>query len=283
MESIAEQETSAGTVPNVNDRDLAIEALQNQINLLLQKQAATDSAAAAAAASRSSAPAVPTLTYVPHNPSQNPFARRPSNVTDEPQIYDLSNDATHALLGSRNTQARYEYKVLECLCSYLSDSASLEKEWTPQVIALLNAHRDNDPSAEFNSRLDDVIWSVVSTRNTQAKVFDLLAKRLDYVRLKTRSESSGQQMSSGDRILLQSLETRLFGIVDNLTLRTPDFESWVEDHRDKVIYAQVKLSASQTANKGKDRGKGDRQPTKGQGGRGRGKGGEKGGAPAPGA
>jgi len=277
-------------VPSANDRDHAIEALQNQVSLLVQKLAATDSAATA---SGPSATAAPSLTYVPHYASLNPFARRPPNVTDKPQLCDLSNDPTHALLGSRNTQARYEYKVLECLCSYLSDCASFEKVWIPQVIPLLNAHRSRpsgteaggtvDAGTEVNERLDDVIWSIESTRNSHAEVFDLLAKRLDYVRLKTRSETPGQQMSSGDRTLLQSLETRLFGIVDNLTLRTPDFEHWVEDHRDKVIYAQVKLSASQTANKGKDRCKGDRQPNKGQGqgGRGRGKGGEKGGSPAP--
>jgi hypothetical protein len=218
--------------------------------------------------------------WAPHYPESNPHAPRPKTVSDEPQLYDLAQSPTYALLEAKVSSFKYEFRTVEPVLSYLSDSKALLEEVLPTVADALNSKRskpldgDTAPSAE-DQTIDSASWSIAALRNSLEKTYKLLAQRADYIRLKVKFDNQPGGITLAERALLQHLEIKFYGMADGLSLVDSDINEWMSDFGEKSATATLnwsaKLHAQSSGNRG-GKGKG-----KGQKGQGRGKGGGKGG------
>ena len=215
--------------------------------------------------------------WAPHYDKSNPHAPRPKTTSDEPQLYDLSNSGTYALLESKVSSFKYEFRTNEPVLSYLFDSKHLLDEIMPTLADALNKTRskpfegDTTPSDE-DQAVDDTSWSLAALKNSMDKIYKLLAQRADYIRLKVRFDNQPGGITLAERALLQHLEIKFYGMADGLSLVDEDINSWMSDFGEKSAAATLNYSAKLHAQGGGRKG----GRGKGKGGKG-GKGGGKGG------
>ena len=220
--------------------------------------------------------------WAPHYRTKNPHAARPNTVSDKPQHYDLCNSPTFALLDSKVSALKYEFRTAESLLSYLFDSNQLLNESLPFLTTVLRSKRskpledelsENDIS-EADREVDNHVWALVSLKKSNEEIYRLWSQRGDYIRLKTKFEHRPNSTSLAERTLLQHLEIKAYGMVDGLTLADADINAAVAEFGEKAATATMQYAAKMEAQAehyqltgGRGKGKGKGKGGKGEKGR----------------
>ena len=211
--------------------------------------------------------------FVPHYRTKNPHAARPNTVTDKPQHYDLCNSPTFALLDSKVSTLKYEFRTAESLLSYMFDATTMLNETLPYLTTNLMAQRskpleDSDPdsfTSEEDRLIDDHVWALASLKGTFDEVYRLWSQRGDYIRLKTKFENTPNSITLAERTLLQHLEIKAYGMADGLSLADSGINKALEEFGEKAATATMQYAAKMEAwsdhrqresPKGKGKGKG---------------------------
>ena len=227
--------------------------------------------------------------WAPHYRTKNPHAARPNTVSDKPQHYDLCNSPTFALLDSKVSALKYEFRTAETLLSYLFDSNQLLNESLPFLTSLLKDKRskpleDEGPDSgisEADREVDNHLWALASLQKTNEEIYRLWSQRGDYIRLKTKFENSPNSITLAERTLLQHLEIKAYGMADGLSLADAGINAALVEFGEKAATATMQYAAKMEAQSEHRQLQGGR----GKGSKGKGKGGkgEKGRKGGPGA